>query len=82
MSFSTTPPIAYSTEHVLTCINSAYNEKKYAEIFLHYRWLFIKGDIFIGEWEVFGTEVFLCYSQFFIISDFVIDGVECILVCI
>ena len=31
-------------------LNSAYNEKKkYAEILLRYRWLFVKGDIFIGE---------------------------------
>ena len=30
-------------------LNSTYNGKKYAEIFLQYRWLFIKGDIFIGE---------------------------------
>ena len=42
--------------------NSTYNEKKYAEILLHYRQLFIKGDVFIGEWSIFGAEVFLCYS--------------------
>ena len=46
-------------------LNSAYNEKKYAEILLHFRWLFIKGNVFIGEWHVFGAEVFLHYSQFF-----------------
>ena len=51
--------------------------KKYAEIFLHYRQLFIKGNVFIGEWEIFGAEVFLYYSQFFIKGNFVIDGVEC-----
>ena len=56
-------------------LNSAYNKKM--EIFLHYRWLFIKGNVFIGEWEIFDAEVFLCYSQFFIKGDFVIDGVEC-----
>ena len=28
---------------------------KNAEIFLHYRWLFIKGDIIIGDWEIFGA---------------------------
>ena len=48
------------------------------EIFLHYRWLFIKGDVFIGEWEIFGVEIFLRYSRFFVKGDFVIDGVECI----
>ena len=47
------------------------------EIFLCYRQLFIKGDIFIGESEIFDAEVFLCYSQFFIKGDFVIDRVEC-----
>ena len=46
----------------LSTINSAYNEKKYAEILLCYRQLFIKGGVFIGEWHVFGAEVFLCYS--------------------
>ena len=50
--------------------------KKYVEIFLHYRWLFIKGDIIIGEWEIFGVEVFLRYSQFFVKGDFVIGRVE------
>ena len=59
-------------------LNSAYNEKKYAEIFLCYRQLFVKGDIIIGEWSVFGVEIFLHYSQFFVKGDFVIDGVECI----
>ena len=29
--------------------NSAYNQKKYAENFLHYRQLFIKGSIVIGS---------------------------------
>ena len=29
-------------------LNSTYNEKKYVEILLHYRWLFIKGDIITG----------------------------------
>ena len=60
----------------LTTLKSAYNEKKYAEIFLHYRWLFIKGDVFIGEWEILFVEVFLHYSQFFIKGDFIVDGVE------
>ena len=50
--------------------------KKYAEILLHYRWLFIKGNIIIGEWEIFGAGVFLCYSHLFIKGDFVIGGVE------
>ena len=55
-------------------LNSAYNEKNYAEIFLPYRQFFIKGDISIGEWEIFGAEVFLCYSQFFVRGNLV----ECI----
>ena len=37
--------------HVCT-LKSAYNEKKYAEILLCYRWLFVKGNIFIGEWGI------------------------------
>ena len=41
-------------------LNSIYNEKKYAEILLRYKWLFVKGDVFIGEWGIFGVEVFLC----------------------
>ena len=64
-------PVLYCT------LNSIYNEKKYAEILLHYRWLFIKGDVFIGERGIFGAEVFLCYRQFFIKSNFVIGRVEC-----
>ena len=47
------------------------------EILLHYRQLFVQGNVFIGEWGVFGAEVFLCYSQFFIKGDFIIGGVEC-----
>ena len=31
-------------------------------------WLFIKGDVFIGERGIFGAEVFLHYRQFFIIG--------------
>ena len=30
-------------------LNSAYNEKKYAEILLCYRQLFVEGDVFISE---------------------------------
>ena len=52
-------------------------KKKYAEFLLHYRWLFVKGNVFVGEWGIFGAEVFLHYSQFFIKDDFVIGGVEC-----
>ena len=52
-------------------------KKKYAEILLHYRWLFIKGDIIIGEWGIFGVGIFLHYSQFFIKGDFIIGVVEC-----
>ena len=40
-------------------------------------WLFIKGDIFIGKWSIFGVEVFLRYSQFFVKGNFVWGGVEC-----
>ena len=45
----------------LNTFNSAYNEKKYAEILLCYRQLFIKGNVFIGERGIFGAEVFLRY---------------------
>ena len=61
----------------LITLSSAYNEKKYAEILLRYRQLFIKGDVFISERGVFGAEVFLRYRQFFVKSDFVIGRVEC-----
>ena len=33
----------------ISTLNSAYNEKKYAKILLHYRQLFVKADVFIGE---------------------------------
>ena len=62
-------------------LNSAYNKKKYAEILLHYRWLFIKNNVFIGERGLFGTEVFLHYRRFFIKSNFVIGRVECMYAC-
>ena len=58
-------------------LNSAYNEKKYAEILLCYRRLFVKGNVFIGERGIFGAEVFLRYRRFFIKSDFIIGRVEC-----
>ena len=67
---------------VLFTLNSAYNEKKYAEILLCYRWLFVKGNVFISERGVFGAEVFLHYRRFFVKSDFIIGGVECILIII
>ena len=51
--------------------------KKYADILLRYRWLFIKGNVFIGVCGIFGADIFLHYSQFFIKGDFVIGGVEC-----
>ena len=63
---------------VIYTLNSAYNEKKYAEILLRYRQLFIKCNVFIGERGIFGAEVFLHYRQFFIKSKFIIGGVECI----
>ena len=43
--------VAIAPVHVCT-LKSAYNEKKYAEILLCYRWLFVKGNIFIGEWGI------------------------------
>ena len=43
-------------------LNSACNKKEYAEIFLCYGQLFIKGKVIIGELEIFDAEVFLCYS--------------------
>ena len=52
-------------------------KKKYVEILLCYRWLFVKDDVFIGERHIFGAEVFLHYRQFFVTSDFVIGRVEC-----
>ena len=51
--------------------------KKYAEILLRYRQLFIKGHVFIGEWGIFGVGVFLHYSQFFIKGNFIIGRAEC-----
>ena len=45
-------------------LNSTYNEKTYVEILPHYRLLFVKGDVIIGEWGIFGVEIFLCYSHF------------------
>ena len=64
--------------HKVCCtLNSAYNEKKYVEILLCFRRLFVKGDIIIGEWSILGVEIFLHYSQFFIKGDFIIGRVEC-----
>ena len=50
----------------------------YAEIILRYRRPFVKGDVIIGEWEIFDAEAFLPCSQFFIKGNFFIGGVECI----
>ena len=52
-------------------------KKKYAENLLHYTQLFLKGNVFIGEWGLFGADVFLRYSWFFVRGNFVIGGVEC-----
>ena len=60
----------------LYTLSSAYN-KKYVQILLCYRQLFVKGDIIIGEWDIFGVEIFLHYIQFFVKGDFIIGGVEC-----
>ena len=59
----------------MTCLNlhSAYN-KKYVKILLHYRWLFIKGNVIIGECGIFGVEI----CQFFVKGNFIIGRVECI----
>ena len=38
-------------------LNSAYNEKKYVGILHRYRWLFIKGDVFIGERGIFDAVI-------------------------
>ena len=74
-------PATVRTSHGnINTLNSAYNKKKYAEILPRYRWLFIKGNVFISEWGIFGAEVFLRYSQFFIKGDFIIGRVECSLV--
>ena len=51
--------------------------KKYAEILLHYRQLFVKCDVNIGGWGIFGVEIFLRYSQIFVKGNFVIGRVEC-----
>ena len=64
-------------EENIDTLNSAYNEKKCAKILLHYRQLFVKGDVFIGVCSIFGADIFLRYSRFFIKGDFVIGGVEC-----
>ena len=53
-------------------------EKKYAEILLRYRQLFVKGEVFISEWGIFSAEVFLRYSRFFVKGNFIIGEVECI----
>ena len=52
-------------------------KKKYAEILLRYRRLFVQGDVFIGEWGIFGAKVFLPYSRFFVKGNFFIGRVEC-----
>ena len=40
-------------------LNSAYNEKQCAGILLCYRQLYIKGNITIGEWGIFGVDTIL-----------------------
>ena len=52
-------------------------KKNICEVFLRYRRLFVKGNVIIGECEIFGAEVFLHYSRFFVKGDFVTGGVEC-----
>ena len=43
--------MCYATKNPahLHTLNSAYNEKKYAKILLHYRQLFVKAGVFISE---------------------------------
>ena len=60
-----------------TTLNSAYNEKKYAEILLRYRWLFVKGDLFIGEQVYLVRRYCFVIGDFSLKGDFVIGGVEC-----
>ena len=62
-------PIIHSTLPIM--------KKKYVEILFYYRWLFVKGNIIIGEWGIFGVGIFLHNSPFFIKGDFIIGGVEC-----
>ena len=52
----------------LHTLNSTYNKKKYAEIFLCYRWLFAKGNIFIGEGK------YLVQMFSFVIADFLLKA--------
>ena len=60
-----------------TTLNSTYNEKNMWRFSFIIGGFLLRGNIFIGELEIFGAEVFLCYSQFFDKDDFVVDGVEC-----
>ena len=55
--------MALPNQPTITTLNSAYNEKKkkYAEILLRYRRLFVKGDVIIGE-QVYLVQIFLRYS--------------------
>ena len=50
--------------HSVDTLKSAYNEKKYAEIFHRYRRLFLKGDVFISEWVIFGAEFSFVIANF------------------
>ena len=43
-------------------------KKKHAEILLHYRWLFVKGNMFIGEW------VHLVWLFSFVIANFSLNA--------
>ena len=44
-----------SHSHFWNTLNSTYNEQNYAEIFLCYRWLFVKGKVIIDDWGIFGV---------------------------
>ena len=58
-------------------LNLAYNEKKYAETFLHYRQFFVKGNIIMGEWEIFAVEVSFIIADFLLKATLLLGGVEC-----
>ena len=64
---------------VLT-LNFAYNKKNMWRFSFVIGSFLVKDNIFKGEWEIFGAEVYLYYRQFFIKGDFIIDGVECMFI--
>ena len=71
-------PCRHHTYHILHS-TLPITKKKYVEILLHYRWLFIRGDVIICEWGIFSVDIFLHYSWFFIKGNFIIGRVQCTL---